>query len=82
MREEQRAELERKRLDRQARAKGLGIERAGSSRHSSRPGSSSGLGSAAGSAQSSPRKVGGGGNYEGLNRMESVRREVDVGETW
>lgn len=83
LREQQLQELERKRLERQARAKGLGLERGGvrsgnGSLSGSRPGSSSN--SAAGGAQSSPRKGG-----EGMvRRMGSVslRRDVDLGETW
>ena len=79
LREQQLQELERKRLERQARAKGLGLERGGvRSGHSSRPGSSSN--SAAGSAQSSPRK--GGEGMVGRMGSVSLRRDVDLGETW
>lgn len=88
MREEQKMELERKRLEkleRQARAKGLGLERGGSMHGSrlegSRPGSSgSGLGgSVAGSAQSSPRKM---GNFDGQSRMNERRWEEGLEETF
>ena len=84
LREQQLQELERKRLERQARAKGLGLERGGvRSGNNSRPGSSSN--SAAGSAQSSPRKGEDAGmGRMGMGRMGSVslRRDVDLGETW